>query len=255
MKKLIAVLCMITCLFSFAGCSSDSGSSEKLAPSTVGELLEGETPDMVTALTAMGDADLDNILASYGEDGDSPNPGMVAFVEAWNANKDDLGALVSIGETKTVVMENDVYEVQMDAAFELREAEIAVDFKLENSQYVVSGGRFDPVFTMGEKLEQAALNTLMGMGTVFVVLILISLIISCFKFVNKWEEGRRKAAEPAPTPVPMEAEPVEEEEDLSDDLELVAVITAAIAASEDTPADGLVVRSIRRAKTNKWKRA
>ena len=65
MKKLIAVLCMITCLFSFAGCSSDSGSSEKLAPSTVGELLEGETPDMVTALTAMGDADLDNILASY----------------------------------------------------------------------------------------------------------------------------------------------------------------------------------------------
>lgn len=255
MKKLIAVLCMITCLFSFAGCSSDSGSSEKLAPSTVGELLEGETPDMVTALTAMGDADLDNILASYGEDGDSPNPGMVAFVEAWNANKDDLGALVSIGETKTVVMENDVYEVQMDAAFELREAEIAVDFKLENSQYVVSGGRFDPVFTMGEKLEQAALNTLMGMGTVFVVLILISLIISCFKFVNKWEEGRRKAPEPAPTPVPVEAEPVEEEEDLSDDLELVAVITAAIAASEDTPADGLVVRSIRRAKTNKWKRA
>lgn len=255
MKKLIAVLCMITCLFSFAGCSSDSGSSEKLAPSTVGELLEGETPDMVTALTAMGDADLDNILASYGEDGDSPNPGMVAFVEAWNANKDDLGALVSIGETKTVVMENDVYEVQMDAAFELREAEIAVDFKLENSQYVVSGGRFDPVFTMGEKLEQAALNTLMGMGTVFVVLILISLIISCFKFVNKWEEGRRKAPEPAPTPVPVEAEPVEEEEDLSDDSELVAVITAAIAASEDTPADGLVVRSIRRAKTNKWKRA
>ena len=37
-----------------------------------------------------------------------------------------------------------------------------------------------------------------------------------------------------------------EEENVEDDLELVAVITAAIAASEGTSADGLVVRSIRK---------
>ena len=36
-----------------------------------------------------------------------------------------------------------------------------------------------------------------------------------------------------------------EDEDV-DDLELVAVITAAIAASENTSTDGLVVRSIRK---------
>ena len=47
----------------------------------------------------------------------------------------------------------------------------------------------------------------------------------------------------------------EEDEEEVDDLELVAVITAAIAASENTPADGLVVRSIRKVnKTNNWKR-
>ena len=45
------------------------------------------------------------------------------------------------------------------------------------------------------------------------------------------------------------------EENLVDDLELVAVIAAAIAAYEGTSADGLVVRSIRRAPGNKWKRA
>ena len=38
----------------------------------------------------------------------------------------------------------------------------------------------------------------------------------------------------------------EEESDETDDLELVAVITAAIAASEGTSSDGLVVRSIKR---------
>ena len=43
----------------------------------------------------------------------------------------------------------------------------------------------------------------------------------------------------------VEAAPVVEEENLVDDLELVAVITAAIAAASETEsADGLVIRSI-----------
>ena len=43
-------------------------------------------------------------------------------------------------------------------------------------------------------------------------------------------------------------------EDLTDDFELVAVIAAAIAASEGVSADSLVVRSIRRkVSPNQWK--
>ena len=43
-------------------------------------------------------------------------------------------------------------------------------------------------------------------------------------------------------------------EDLTDDLELAAVITAAIAASEGTSTDGFVVRSIKkRRKNSQWK--
>ena len=44
-------------------------------------------------------------------------------------------------------------------------------------------------------------------------------------------------------------------EDAMDDLELVAVITAAIAASMGTSTDGFVVRSIRRAGKSRWKNA
>ena len=51
------------------------------------------------------------------------------------------------------------------------------------------------------------------------------------------------------------AQIVEKEENLTDDLELVAVITAAIAASEGTSADGLYVRSIKRVNKSKWQRA
>ena len=46
-----------------------------------------------------------------------------------------------------------------------------------------------------------------------------------------------------------------EEEELAGDEELVAVMAAAIAAAEEIPADGFVVRSIRRRRSNKWNRA
>ena len=95
------------------------------------------------------------------------------------------------------------------------------------------------------------------MGTVFIVLIFISFIISLLKHVNKI--GAKKEETTAQTQAqPQQAAVAEVEEnndDEVDDLELVAVITAAIAASENTSADGLVVRSIRKVnKTNNWKR-
>ncbi len=61
-------------------------------------------------------------------------------------------------------------------------------------------------------------------------------------------------AAPAPAAAPVAA-PAAEEEELVDDLELVAVITAAIAASTNSSTDSLVVRSIKRAPGAKWKRA
>ena len=46
------------------------------------------------------------------------------------------------------------------------------------------------------------------------------------------------------------------EENLTDDLELVAVIAAAIAASEGAAStDGFVVRSIRKSNAKKWQNA
>ena len=111
----------------------------------------------------------------------------------------------------------------------------------------------NPTSTVGELMANAGLNTLIGMGTVFAVLILISLIISCFKVIPKIQENaaRKKAAQKEVAGVDnavtqiVEQETVEEAEE--DDCELVAVIAAAIAASEGAvTTDGFVVRSIRR---------
>ena len=98
----------------------------------------------------------------------------------------------------------------------------------------------------------------MCMGTVFVVLILISLIISCFGFIPKLQAkltGKPKKEEIKTAAVDNTIAQIIEKEELSDDLELVAVISAAIAASEGAAStDGFVVRSIRRA-GSKWQNA
>lgn len=105
----------------------------------------------------------------------------------------------------------------------------------------------------GEVMNTALLNTVLGMGIVFIVLIFISLLISCFKIIpmiQKKLERKQKAEEIVEQSNVQAVEQVVEEENLVDDTELVAVITAAIMASmgSEVPADGLVVRSIRKVK-------
>ena len=144
----------------------------------------------------------------------------------------------------------------VNASFEKRALDATIVF---TKQGMLVNMEFAPVYTLRENMWRAAIHTLIGMGTVFIVLIFISLIIGCFKYINQWEKSKAVkalAAVPAPAaPAPAPAPAYEAKEELADDLELVAVITAAIAASENTSADGLVVRSIRRKSGAKWKRA
>ena len=74
--------------------------------------------------------------------------------------------------------------------------------------------------TLEDTLLRALMDTLMGMGTVFMILILICLIISLFKFIPK------ESTAAAGTDVSVPAAPAMKDEE--DDGELAAVIIAAI---------------------------
>lgn len=119
-----------------------------------------------------------------------------------------------------------------------------------------------------EALPGAAGNTVIGILVVFSALIFICLVISMLRFISVLERKRNSkdaAAEKAPS-LPIQAientiAQITETEELSDDLALVAVITAAVRAYEEANgnaaavANGLVVRSIRRAKESGWRNA
>ena len=134
-----------------------------------------------------------------------------------------------------------------------------INYYLSNqglSPYIPEEMVVTAVYSNSELMGQAGMNTLIGMGTVFVVLIFISFIISLFKYLpalfakkTKMPEPKKEEAKPAPVATTAATE------NLMNDAELVAVITAAIYAASGSTAgsgavskDTLVVRSIRRAK-------
>lgn len=110
-------------------------------------------------------------------------------------------------------------------------------------------------------IPEALINTVIGMGTVFIVLILISFIIYLMKFIPELLDNRNRSKEPVPVPAAKPA-PVPAAKPApaprpaaaparTDDTQLAAVITAAIVAAmeqEGTPVapDGLVIRSIKK---------
>jgi len=101
-------------------------------------------------------------------------------------------------------------------------------------------------------LAEGTTALIAGMGTVFIVLIAISFVISLFKYFkfgevvkHEHKEARINVIVENKAPVIQGASVVQEAPKM-DDLELVAVITAAIAASLNTTTDKLQVKSFRR---------
>lgn len=253
-KRLFAIIAMVLmCMSCLAGCSNAEVAEDSLdegIKSSIATISEQNLQGL-----AEYDAEYINTMIEQYEDSD--NATMANSLQAWLTTKDEVGNLVQIDST-TVSMKDRQYVAVVESTFEKRPMTVTIYYDRTGA---ITNIEYSPFYTVGENMSRAAVHTLIGMGTVFIVLIFISLIIGCFKYINEWEKQKTqpKTAKPVPAPAPI-APPApvqeeEEEEELSDDLELVAVITAAIAASMNTPADGLVVRSIKRKSGAKWKRA
>lgn len=102
-------------------------------------------------------------------------------------------------------------------------------------------------------MEKALLNTAMGMGVVFCVLIFISVVIWLLGFIPKLIDVLSKKKTTDTVQSSQASTPVQEAvSNTTDDTELVAVIAAALAATlsattgQYVSPDGLVIRSIKK---------
>lgn len=274
MKKIISLLTLLICVMSLAGCAE----REKLPKE---EMYQTKSDQYVKMLTSMSEEELNEQIAGLednfedfeqevalypyisgaGQKFDFTADAYLALFKSYAGNLDEFGAYVGVKEYEGGVEKDG--EVTYDVVYEFEQHDMRLSL-VYDSHDIVTTVTVDPIYSTGEILEKAGMNTLLGMGVVFAVLILISLIISCFNFIpaierkfSKKKAAEKKAAVPAApvtsAPVPAAA-PAETA--VTDDLELVAVITAAVAASMGTAsADGFVVRSIKRKSSQKWKRA
>ena len=183
------------------------------------------------------------------------------IIATWDSVREDLGKF--LGVSSYVVDESDsVLTYVLDAQYEDADAvgsKVKVRYAIDMTGREEETVNWDVKETIGRSVRKAGLNTLIGLGIVFVVLMFLTFLIGQIHWIPDILNGRKKkeeaAAPAAPAPAPVPAA-VEESVDETDDLELVAVISAAIAASEDVPADGFVVRSIRRrGRKSNWQNA
>ena len=103
-------------------------------------------------------------------------------------------------------------------------------------------------------LVEGLTATISGVLTVFIVLILIAFIISQLKHLNKLETWRNRHSQTRNSVEATSATVLTASDLVQDDLELVAVITAAVASSLNTTTDKLIVRSIRRVENKRSRR-
>ena len=251
-KKILLAFCVTAGIATLSACSAPQENAPKELDLGVTSAVSMYSEGILQSVTSVTEDAVDQYIAES-EEADSAF--SVEAYTTWKNIMADTGSFVKV-ESTNVTLQDDEYACDMVVQFEERLVDCTIYYTKDISE--ITSISMSPRYTTGERLVKAGLNTLIGMGTVFIVLIFISLLISCFKFINAWEKkmaAKNAPAEPAPAPAPVAAEAADPaEEELVDDLELVAVITAGIAASTGTPADGLVVRSIKRAPGSKWKR-
>lgn len=187
-----------------------------------------------------------------------------SMMKAWKIAVEDCGTYVSHGKYKSEVKGDEVV-LSTNADFEKRKAEIT--FRFDGKANLESIDVAADIST-GEILKKAILNTILGMGIVFLVLILLSFLISLIKYIpgilkklmDETEKIRSKTKEDADGAAggvdSAAAHDAGGNQDgmvpAEDDPELIAVIAAAVAASGQAQSDGFIVRSIRRRPGNHW---
>lgn len=279
-KKFLKTLLMLTCVFALTACGQDETISANQQLKQKNAEAQAQNVVHMTAALVLSQADTSAMFDEYnnveladvfsslyaeytrGATGASEagisceGKAVRTAFSSFESGIEAMGSIKDFGQPVSTVSD-DTITVQIPITGE--NASGSVELIFTNDIYLVmTSCTLNMNQTKGELMAKAALNTLLGMGTVFVVLILISLIISVFSFIPKLQEKLTKKNAPVqtPAPVPAAAPAVEEaEEELADDTELVAVIAAAVAAYEGTAVEGFQVRSIRRANAGKWKRA
>ena len=218
--------------------------------------MGGVTPDNFEEML------YDSIYGSFEDE--STYKAIASGYRSWYSAKDDIGYSSELSLPDEIRVTDVHYYINKDGQL-IVEASLAgtkhtavMEYGLDRdgipTNIVVNVNR-----SLGEKLQNAGLNTLLGMGMAFFVLILVSLVISLFPVFIKSGDSKKPTNDKEVALAAMDStlDRIAEQEEEEEGDELVAVIAAAVAAYEAEnggSTDGYQVRSIRR-RDSRWKKS
>ena len=263
MKKFLGLLCIVTCVLGLTACGSDQEYTQ-YQQKKLEMAKEKALADYLPNFIFIAENNLESSYAEYtpqevekffeGYNLDMDGRGIKSAISSFELNKKITGS-IQVDKTKEITAVPDGNQIILTIPIKGQLKDATVEMVVTNDFFLeMQSASLNPISSMSELMGKAALNTVLGMGTVFVVLIMISLIIACFGVIPKLQAAFAKKEAPKKDDVVTgiencTAQIAQQEEALNeaDDLELVAVISAAIAAYEGTAdAGGYVVRSIRK---------
>ena len=261
MKKFLALLCMITCIFGLTACGEEAQLNEydtqKIAyaedyveQNIVPMFLEyAKNDEIKEALSFYTLEELEYVFENQNYTM-VEGAAVMKAIDSFKAALEEIGEVAEIGEAKAEI---DDKTIIVKALIKGSEKNAEAEIILSNDMFtVLESAALNPITSTGDLMGKAALNTLLGMGTVFIVLIIIIVIISSFSLISKvqtamQENDKNKSAQTGIDNAVAQIVEQEESSAVVNDMELVAVIAAAIAAYEgNSSTDGFVVRSIRK---------
>ncbi|MCR4610903.1 MAG: OadG family protein [Lachnospiraceae bacterium] len=167
------------------------------------------------------------------------------IISQWHEIESQVGEFENYGEFE-FDSAGKTYTATLNLKYSNRDVKLV--YVISKTDFEVTGANVEMVYTFGEKMSKAGLNTLTGIGIVFIMLILMSLIIYAFNIIPYIQAKYKKSQEAKKIEITSFDEIKETDKESTDDSELIAVIAAAIAASQGCSTDDFIVRSIRRRK-------
>ncbi|MCR5338244.1 MAG: OadG family protein [Lachnospiraceae bacterium] len=257
MKKRVWIFGLLLCCMlglSACGQSQDPGAAAK----------EAEKEEQYRQMGLQNGEQLLSELAQVHEEGMiddllGQDDNLDKLLNNYVSGMEDVGYISEIGESvckvdgNQIIVDTDIVGTLTDSDGNPRTAYVEMIFDAKGTK-MYPDLSVNPKYTNSELMTKAGLNTLLGMGVTFTILILISLIISSFTLIAKIQnKPKEKAETPAATSVDNAVRQIVagEEQQETDDTELIAVLAAAIAAYESenggyVSPDGVVIRSVRK---------
>ena len=261
-KKILLLMCVLTCVFAITSCGKSEKDNKKLSFEYTDEELVSCLTTNTETVAEWDKASIKSAIDSYDMNNTTEAAlakGLQQFLDARDESGSFVGFYLNDNDEvkyKTIKdYDKDTITLVVKAKFEKRNVTIKYIFTNIDDQVGIESIIYEPEYSLAETMKKAGMNTIIGITTVVCVLVFLSILISLFVHVSKLEalieriknrNNNKEIKTESVNKTDVANNVADTEADYVDDLELVAVITAAIAASAQTSSDGFVVRSIKR---------